>query len=372
MHQQSSHVSFFLRRLSLVIASAGFVAACSTGAGGPAPDADSAASSAELTSCRALEHASSSRTRRCSTARLFPFDDVHAAHFAEACAASLTARGARLDAAQVTACAAALEGTACGDESPVACELARGALIDGTACVSGAQCVSGNCARKPAESCGHCAASASLGDLCDTWMVGLMGGCGQGRCAWVFDLGNGSVAAQCAETARAAGAPCGEDLPRCSEGFYCARVGASRWGSCTSGLAAGASCAPSSGDDPQCGLGMSCIEGKCRGKGALGDACTGYGFTSFIVDSCDDGLACDLESKTCLQVSLGKAGDACDDAALRCDHGFCDYAGGSVGKCIAWMKVGGACDANDVRDRCEGLSSCRSGTCQLDDPAACN
>lgn len=93
---------------------------------------------------------------------------------------------------------------------------------------------------------------------------------------------------------------------------------------------------------------------------------------SFIADTCDDGLVCDHGTMVCKKVTLGKPGDACDDQALRCDHGFCDYSGGgSTGKCVASKRVGAACDASSVLDRCEGLASCRSGTCQLEDPATC-
>ena len=371
MHLHSSRLS--LRLVSIVLASSGFVAACGSSHAGTSSDGGiSGTSSAELTACRALETASATRSRRCGSPKLFPFDDVHATHLAGACATSLGARGTRLEAAKVIACAAALEGAPC-EEIPSECDLAPGALVDGTSCTSSVQCSSGNCARKPAESCGHCATFAKAGDPCDAWMVGLRGGCGGGAaCAWTFDPAGRNVTATCAEPPSTGGGACGYEKGGCATGYYCAHGTASGDRKCALGLAAGAACIPAGGgDERQCGNGTSCVGGMCRAKSALGEACVGLGAASFLADSCDEALACDLATKTCATVTLGKSGDACDDQTLRCDHGVCDYGGDPTGKCLAFKTVGAACDASDVRDRCEGLSTCRAGTCQLDNPAAC-
>jgi hypothetical protein len=371
MHFRSSSV------LSLSLISFFFlsVAACSSTNTSTSSD-QTGDGSAQLTACRAFERASSARASRCGAPKLFPFDEVRTAHLASACAAALTARGTRTDAAAIAACAARLETTACDAvDLPAECALGSGALVDGTSCVSGTQCVSGTCARKLEESCGHCAASPSIGDPCEEWMVGLDAGCGGAgggaRCAWVFGPG-GDVAAKCVDSPRSprgADAACGGEFGECGPGTYCAHLAQSVAGKCAPALAEGATCSPADGSQP-CVEGTSCIEGICRGKGALGAACIGHGMPGFIVDSCEDALVCDPATWVCSKATFGKPGDACDEQALRCDHGFCSH-GASGSTCLAFKTVGAPCDASDIRDRCEGLSRCRLGTCRLDDAAAC-
>jgi hypothetical protein len=123
--------------------------------------------------------------------------------------------------------------------------------------------------------------------------------------------------------------------------------------------------------DRPCAAGAACIDGRCSSGGALGDACDDAMHATFGPgDTCADGLACDHDTKRCANPTFGAPGDRCDDEALLCSHGFCATVTNDA-QCFAFKTVGAACDASDVRDRCEGLAQCRGGICQLDDPAAC-
>ena len=201
-------------------------------------------------------------------------------------------------------------------------------------------------------------------------MVGLPLECG--LCGWSSEEGSGKVTAKCQQTPGAAGNACGgaNDAP-CRAGFFCQLAHDGTSGRCAPALAVGAACMPPQGDpsERRCTAGATCVDGHCRGKGALGESCSGYGIGDVLADSCADELACSKDSRACSAVTLGKPSDACDSQALRCDHGFCDV---TTSTCIALKAVGAACDARDVRDRCEGLARCRMGQCRLDDPGACN
>jgi hypothetical protein len=307
---------------------------------------------------------------------MFPNNQVRAEQEAGACATALTAEGTRMDAGRLDACATALASLACDAAIPDACAAAEGSLIDDTPCVSGLQCASGHCARDDRDACGRCAPRVTEGGACEVSTMALGGGCAYGlQCTWTFGADAYEVARvpRCGPIPGIEGESCGDERP-CAAGLFCRRAPpTSDERTCAPALPEGAACSPAAAEtgEPGCIGGTACVGGACTTSKA-GEACMGAGGPSFLIDNCEGALACDSESKTCKEIALGQAGDACDDIALRCERGFCSFDGSStVGKCVRYRAVGESCNANNLLSQCEGISRCVSGTCEIDDASAC-
>jgi hypothetical protein len=316
------------------------VAACTSTTTGGSPQP---AVSTAFTACSELQAASLARVQRCGGVTLFPLDEARREHEARRCASALAARGTRLEEDHLVACARALEAAACDDdELPSVCAARPGALVDGTACFSSSQCVSGHCAREPDEDCGRCARRPEVGERCDATWIGLSGQCGFGECSWAFGPTH-ELESRCVHLP-------GQDAPALAPGEPCELYGAT-----------------------PCEIGSACVEGVCEVMGtAAGERCDGFGHWDYIVATCDDGLACDAITRTCAEVELQTPGAPCDMEALRCDRGFCEYTAANEGTCVRLRQEGEACDDSDVRIRCAGLARCREGTCQIADAATCD
>lgn len=333
--------------------------------GSPSTSEQTAAPSAALEACRALGAASLGYTRRCSGTTVFPRDAEHARDTATLCEGSLAARGTTTDAAAVRACADALDTTPCEGPPPDACRLAPGALVDGTPCLSGLQCVSQHCEVGPAGGCGRCARPGPSA-TCEPWLVGTAAACGGETCMWSFD-GAGPVARCGSERGPVAGESCTEG-GGCARGYTCRR-GASGAGVCERGHGRGEQCDQAARES--CGVGLECVDGKCGSRGKDGERCEGYGLADIAFDTCEGALACDADTKQCAAITLVATGGTCDDATLRCERGYCQHDGARSGTCVAKKRLGDACDPADTRDRCEGLARCVEGSCRLPSADAC-
>ena len=293
---------------------------------------------------------------------MFPHDAEHARDMATLCEGSLSARGTTTDAAAVRACADALETTPCEGPPPDACRLAPGALVDGTPCSSGLQCVSRHCEANPTGGCGRCG-RPDPSATCEPWLVGTAAACGGEICVWVFD-GDGPVGKCAPPRGPVAGESCTE-AGDCARGYTCRR-GA---GVCEPGHGRGARCDSTARES--CAAGLECVGGACASRGKDGERCEGYGLADIAIDTCDGALACDADTKHCAAVALVAPGGTCDDATLRCERGYCKHDGGRTGTCVAKKQQGDACDPADTRDRCEGLARCIDGRCRLPNPEDC-
>ena len=335
------------------------VPACTSDTNGD-PTGTTNASSEELAVCRALMTASRTFTSRCS-----PFKPTDEAGDAEAaCADVLHARGTRLDLQTVRACTTALEAMACDGDIPEACKATPGALVDGTACISGAQCLSEHCTGTD-QGCGRCAESAKEGEPCELLTMAFGGGCRPDlRCAWVMDAQALKVRTRCVE--RPGPRSCERNAESCAEGLRCDIDSTSEYGHCVEGLSIGSACGE--GVSRRCSFGLSCIEGTCRARGERDEACSTRALeqSDVVADTCADGLACDLTSRTCSDIVQASPGAACDGGTQQCENGFCE-----TGRCYAFLRVGQPCDASDVRQRCGGTARCIAGTCRRFDAEAC-
>jgi hypothetical protein len=123
-----------------------------------------------------------------------------------------------------------------------------------------------------------------------------------------------------------------------------------------------------------CQPGLTCLAnstvsagGQCGAPLASGASCKGY------LD-CVPGYACDFYpggTNTCVPITFGSIGDACQTPLSQCATGFCHYGdpdGGAT--CVAVIPDNGACTLGDFSTSCDDYAACVNGTCQLD-PAAC-
>lgn len=162
--------------------------------------------------------------------------------------------------------------------------VADGASCQGFAlCAEGSACVSGTCAKKVnvGESC-------SSDDACRDHLR-----CAAGACVAKPRLGQ----------------PCDDFNDRCDEGLFCAS-GASRVCQTQGGVDAACS------NDAECVNTFSCVEGRCRSEGWVGDVCTEF--------SCELPLRCEAATSSGVPRCVANlpAGAACTNPRA-CMSGDC-------------------------------------------------
>lgn len=266
-------------------------------------------------------------------------------------------------------------------------------LVNGSVCISGAQCLSGYCAD---------------GICCDSWCLGtcqactaakkgsgIDGTCGpiapntdpEGECLG----GTCSGASACTQSN---GTPCTNNT-QCSSGYCIDDV-------CCDNLCDGSCNACSAGrkgqgNDGTCGpiaagrdLQNECNPGECNGSGACnqpqspqvnGTACVSSG--QCASNHCVDGLCCDTAcTSTCQACSAAKKGAGADgtcgnigselDPDNECNGGRCDGQGAcryyngvpcsSAGQCFSNYCVDGFCCGNICTGSCKACSRAKKGT----------
>jgi hypothetical protein len=261
---------------------------------------------------------------------------------AASCETSLGAPGTGATPESVSACAAALPGTACADFAagavPDACNPATGSGADGSACAFNAQCASAHCAVPKDALCGTCAPAPKAGDSC-----AATGTCGKG-------LDCTKDTSICVAPLPAGGA-CAKDAP-CAAGLSCVGATKTKTGTCqASGTTAGVACDPNQRTAPGCeksvGLFCSAKSLKCEAItfAAPGQPCGAVG----------DGLTACTGGGVCVLPSATATAGTC--AAPAADGAPCDVAKG--GACLSPAK-------------CIVPTGAASGTCKLPDATACH
>ena len=197
--------------------------------------------------------------------------------FDEGCLARFDMTGAAYSAADLEACATALDSAGCGslDGLPPACDL-RGSLPGGAPCMLALQCQSGICsggqtieqtADHPISivaTCGTCASAAAKDAVCSG------GGCANGlTCVSenIVTIG----ASECEPLSLGgAGAACDPYVPaRCQPGLYCTNE------TCTPLGKVGTPCQDPGGYGCAPSLVCTGVPGNCAPLGAVGYTCSG-------------------------------------------------------------------------------------------------
>lgn len=296
--------------------------------------------------------------------------------FEQACQNALNAPGSGLTAAAIDQCANAVR-TACGDDD--ACEDlfddVRGTLAEGAPCDADYQCASGQCSTDGMSSvpgCGKCIAAVPIGAPCP------QGGCVAGAICQTTENGTSSTSVCVAWKTANEGESCGNTFNgtstsiRCASGLFCkyetSTSGSMTTGTCAQPVGEGSACGNAASGYAHCKAPFACVAGRC-GKLLAADAdCEDSG-------DCQSGLACDRGTKKCAAIVWGGTGSVCDDSIHRCERGFCRVDGTTgdttAGTCVAYTADGEPCDAKDNTQRCDSLSHCREGICQLENPATC-
>lgn len=236
------------------------------------------------------------------------------------CEADLAAPDVTATKADLGKCIDAYSAASCdslfANDTPAACRIA-GARADGEKCGADLQCQSQHCSTAPGSDCGTCRKLATAGEPCN----GTSEDC-EGALLCVNDV-------------------------------------------CATPVAAGGQC--TSGD--QCVGTLICKGGTCAKALGAGEAC-GQGDCDLFA-----GLFCDPASKTCKAVKFVGNGEACglvEGAYVACSDGG-DCAGqnpAGQGTCAAAAADGEACDSTNGPG-CRAPAECRSGSCQLPNPASC-
>ncbi|HVH46671.1 MAG TPA: hypothetical protein VM925_30225 [Labilithrix sp.] len=239
------------------------------------------------------------------------------------CELMLTAPGTNETPERVALCARDRRAFACDDafagKAPESCAPLSGALDDGKACVTSAQCKNKLCHYAASDSaCGVCTKLPELGEDC-------------------------------------------RDVGTCAVPSWCIA------GTCTALTTAGGAC--TSGD--VCPANLTCIDGQCAPPLAAGATC------SVTSDLCDyPALRCNTKSKVCTETIPAPAGGQCGTNASGdysvCTGGSSCLSGpdGGVPKCVPPAADGTSCNTTNG-PLCSLPARCVSGFCALPNPAAC-
>jgi hypothetical protein len=184
------------------------------------------------------------------------------------------------------------------------------------------------------------------------------------------------------------GEPCVHPLQCASH--VCARLLGTSCGSCASPLASGAACDDSYLLGSPCGVGSTCVGGKCVALGDIGAACDPASAPCFSDLGCVDGLCglpkqaeqpctllageCDLYSsglachpllKKCTAFDFVGVGEQCGvtpTGGSVCTLGNC-YPSLMNGTCMAQAADGDSCDTT-VGPDCQFHAQCVNGKCE--------
>ncbi len=314
-----------------------------TSASGGMPAVDGGNGLARVAACRHYFNATEACAGRTpSDAELARLAD----RFDEGCLARFDMTGAAYSAADLEACATALDSAGCGslDGLPPACDL-RGSLPGGAPCMLALQCQSGICsggqtieqtADHPISivaTCGTCASAAAKDAVCSG------GGCANGlTCVSenIVTIG----ASECEPLSLGgAGAACDPYVPaRCQPGLYCTNE------TCTPLGKVGTPCQDPGGYGCAPSLVCTGVPGNCAPLGAVGYTCSGLGD-----HGCDPKLACSTDA-VCQPIQWEEPGALCDDGLRRCRVGTCWQM-----ICPDIVPDGSPCVASDT---CDTFSVC--------------
>jgi hypothetical protein len=237
------------------------------------------------------------------------------------CASQVAVAGSTVTAAMQTSCTQALTAQSCddyyNDVAVPACDF-KGAGANGSACISGRQCQTGNCVALGGQSCGACAAFLPSGAPCNAGSA-----CAPGLACLINAQGTSGL---CGPLGKAGGA--------------CVR-------------------------DSNCAYGLLCAAGKCAGALAAGTACNPAD------DLCNFelGLYCDPTSSKCVELKYAAAGQPCDDLTQCLASSDCPASNSPARTCTPPAKEGEACSQTKG---CLPPSGCaRDGICHLPQPLVC-
>jgi hypothetical protein len=319
------------------------------------------------------------------------------ARFEQVCTNEVGLRGSGITAADLEACATALDVSACQLPwgLPVACDF-HGSLAGGAPCADGAQCASGQCQGMQSftpegptmpVTCGTCLPAVAAKQVCahDTFSAG----CGQGAVCITADTTAGDPTYSCVELAQGdVDAACDDLSAMCKPGLYCS----TQTGRCTPLEGAGAACGdgPGRGAPGGCKAPLGCGDppSTCRSGSAGADCVTDQecapGFGCVPAGPCaGEGQAARIgcsASGQCVAITWAAAGQACSDA-VRCLVGSCDFGTGflSMNQAVDGGLITGTCpevvadgDPCTVDSTCDTFAQCFRGRCTLLDGASCN
>ena len=358
----------YLRAFPLVLVlvttggAAGFVAACSASSGGaivgkPTPDAsttdatDVDAGQTPASACIALATTRCARIDACTngigTKTRYGDSATCVSRLNAQCVTALGAAGTSATPDGTKACADALATEDCatflGVDTADACLPKPGALANGAACSTSAQCQGAFCNVGANGACGVCAAATKEGDPCTP-------------------------------------------LEGCDRGFTCAKTS----GTCVAPLAAGAACdgtvpcatllrcksKDNVGDD-DAGDGGKIKDGVCQAEATtVGASCSnGDGVCSRA-----SGLYCARPAKTCAVLPVASTNNACGEvdggSVTACMGGDCTLANGEkTGTCSAAIADDGPCDPTGIGASCLPPAKCvdapGGARCKVLDPSIC-
>lgn len=236
---------------------------------------------------------------------------------------------------------------------PLQCVGVVGTLPVGAACAMGAQCASGNCSAE-AGLLGLGWLPPSLPRTCGTCLDTFAGT----PCTTTCSYGFACVGGTCVASAGNAGDPCnGSGTPDgCNAPFHCESQ------HCVAPSPAGAACTFTS--DCEQGLACDLASATCVTTALEGASCIGV--------PCADGLAgCDGNTQTCVKPTFVDEGQPCGGATFMCKRGQCVPLPNGSGQCPKIVPVGRPCDVTDHTQACDEMVSCTNGTCELFDPRTC-
>jgi hypothetical protein len=253
--------------------------------------------------------------------------------FAQQCPASIPPGVADgrivLDAAAVQQCLSQARTASCLEE-PANCNILRGTVAGGGACFENDECVSGFSCDTSTACPGTCIARVA---------VGLSPGPGQECVASAYSLGGTCTTLVAANASCAGGLSCAEPNV-CSAQNVCAALPLQR--------ALNESC-----DVGQpCGQGLQCVNDVCVARVTENGACSD-------VRRCQDGLRCS-STNVCVVVQYGNAGASCAEGGDACKPGlFCELISNT---CTPLRSIGGAC--TDTGGECEPQLYCSMNACK--------
>lgn len=298
--------------------------------------------------CAAYAQAYRSYVSRCSTSSTVPderWTEIEQ-RYTQACSATLSLPGTKLDAAVVDKCAAALQTASCGASTLAECQAPPGTLAEGAPCTTSDQCASTYCnTTASATGCGTCGKTVAVGGSCT----------GGERCV----RGSSCLSGTCtAPTYGAAGAACDSTKGLyCTAGLYCDATGKT----CKALPAAGEAC-----PGYVCATGLNCdaTTKLCYAPTTVGAGQPCGGTTKNV---CGNGLVC--KSGVCAIITWVKPGQDCSAAGSQCLHGSC---GLTTKVCPPVLADGAACDTlKPEAGICNDLASCIGGKCLLNGTNRC-
>jgi hypothetical protein len=299
---------------------------------------------------------------------------------AAACKSLASAPGSGFSKGWLDDCIARLKAAPCHrlERVEAECESPTGTVAVGAGCLDGSQCQSGACLKseRPPQGtidCGVCGAALPEGAPCPiekSYGRNVQPDCEPGlTCLGPLPPPSTGTCTRIPTVQE--GEPCGTQvdpktgrlsLSQCAEGLVCEEPDSSSSPRvCKTLPQAGERCA----DRIVCAEGLACRnastrEAVCEPPIPEGGACTFGG--------CSPGTMCSPpggDFPTCLRVTFGAPGDACDERANHfCDqgrcgaHGICPPVAAGEQPCTTWYG-------------CSPYRQCIDGRCQLPDPKAC-